>query len=185
MKNCKYCGSEFEPDIHNPEQQIFCPKSTGTKCRIREKYIRRTYGVSSKKEYEDMKKTKNVLICVMCGKKFNGHILSQKSYCNECNGSKRNANAVYQGIKIRAQKRNIPFDLDEIDIVSPHRCPILGIILERGGKYRYNSPSVDRIDNSKGYTKDNIQVVSQAANSLKLDMPIEVWNNIKNLIHPL
>jgi hypothetical protein len=32
---------------------------------------------------------------------------------------------------------------------------------------RHDSPSIDRKDNTKGYTKDNVWVISQLANQMK------------------
>jgi hypothetical protein len=66
----------------------------------------------------------------------------------------------------------LPFDLTVEDIQTPTHCPILGIELKRntGGKsYKGNSPSLDRIDPTKGYVKDNVQVISQRANVMKND----------------
>lgn len=73
--------------------------------------------------------------------------------------------------KSRAKKRNVFFDLTKEDIIVPTHCPVLGIKLEynsnlgKGGKP--SSYSLDRIDNTKGYTKDNVQVISHQANSMK------------------
>lgn len=47
-------------------------------------------------------------------------------------------------------------------------CPILGLEMVVGNEGgRENSPSLDRIDSSKGYTKDNIQIISCLANRMK------------------
>ena len=50
------------------------------------------------------------------------------------------------------------------------RCPVLGIILERGrGKYQDSSPTLDRVDPAKGYVRGNVVVMSFLANLLKGD----------------
>lgn len=52
----------------------------------------------------------------------------------------------------------------------PSYCPILGIELHvNEGKIggRSNSPTLDRIDNDKGYVKGNTWVISQLANQMK------------------
>jgi hypothetical protein len=74
--------------------------------------------------------------------------------------------------RYRARTKGIEFDLVEADIVIPERCPILGIPLQLGGD-KFNSPSIDRFDNSKGYTKDNIRVISHRANTIKCAYPLE------------
>ena len=71
-------------------------------------------------------------------------------------------------IRRRAKSRKLEFNLTIEDIQIPEYCPILGIKLDiRGDKDTL--PSVDRIDNSRGYTKDNIHVISNRANCIKRD----------------
>ena len=80
---------------------------------------------------------------------------------------------LYNQAKHRSRKRNIFFDLTPEDIVIPEYCPVLGIPLMMGKGIKsgptHNSPSIDRIDPKKGYTPDNIRVISWRANSLKSD----------------
>jgi hypothetical protein len=47
-----------------------------------------------------------------------------------------------------------------------------------GGKPSPNSPSLDRIDNSKGYIEGNVIVVSWRANNLKRDASIQELQKI-------
>ena len=80
---------------------------------------------------------------------------------------------IYNQIKSSAKRRNIYFDLklSELnDLSFPITCPIFDIPLEyHYGKAEDNSPSVDRIDSNKGYTIDNIVIISNRANRLKSD----------------
>lgn len=74
-----------------------------------------------------------------------------------------------QRAKTRAALLNKEFNLEPEDIIIPEYCPILGLKLEvsstQGGNE--SSPSLDRIDSSKGYIKGNIQVISRQANIMK------------------
>lgn len=71
-------------------------------------------------------------------------------------------------VKCRARKRGIVFDLEHNDIYIPSLCPALGIPLyfSKVGRSDH-TPSIDRIDNCKGYTKENIQIISDKANRMK------------------
>lgn len=70
----------------------------------------------------------------------------------------------------RAKKKGIPYNLTIEDILVPSHCPVLNIKLTVGDGKRHNgSPSLDRFDNSGGYTKENVRVISLRANQLKND----------------
>lgn len=69
---------------------------------------------------------------------------------------------------IRATKKGIDFNITEEDIKIPDVCPLLEIPIAIGTKDDYeNSPSLDRIDNTKGYIKGNVWIISKKANSMK------------------
>lgn len=84
---------------------------------------------------------------------------------------------ILRNIKYRAKKKGLEFSLTSNDIVVPEYCPVLGIKLEfvrnQNAILCGTSPSIDRVDNTKGYTKDNIQVISMRANHIKRDMSFE------------
>lgn len=77
--------------------------------------------------------------------------------------------------KCRAKTQEVEFDLKYENIVIPKHCPVLGIPINFNTKGKNNkgnkdhSPSIDRIDPSKGYTEENIVIVSWRANRLKSD----------------
>ena len=67
-----------------------------------------------------------------------------------------------------AKTRGIEFNIEESDIIIPEVCPLLEVPFEFGTKASYDySPSLDRIDNSKGYIKGNIWVISKKSNTMK------------------
>lgn len=82
--------------------------------------------------------------------------------------------SMWKAAKKRAVEKNLIFDIEVEDIVIPPHCPILGIPLEmnNGGPGR-NSPSLDKICPLSGYTKNNIQVISYMANTMKCDATTE------------
>lgn len=77
-------------------------------------------------------------------------------------------NTLFDKAKARAKKKNLEFTIDKSDYVIPEFCPILGVRIIQGTKGNYdNTPSIDRIDNSKGYVKGNVQIISNKANTMK------------------
>lgn len=77
--------------------------------------------------------------------------------------------ALIDRARYRARQNNIDFNIDISDIVIPEYCPVLGLkIYETPESY----PSLDRKDNSKGYVKGNVFVISKRANRIKSDASI-------------
>lgn len=70
---------------------------------------------------------------------------------------------------LRAKRGGLEFGLEWRLMEVPSVCPLLGVPLEFGGgcKGRTNSPSLDRIDPTRGYTTDNVWIISHRANVIK------------------
>lgn len=84
------------------------------------------------------------------------------------------AKILIQNRKSIAKKSNIEFLISELDLLKnlPETCPILGIKLSwttRKGVSgsKDNSPSLDKIDPSKGYVPGNVMWISYLANRMK------------------
>lgn len=75
------------------------------------------------------------------------------------------------GAKERAAKAGLPFELDKdyVSAIIPDVCPVFGTpFLFIGGKrLRPDSPTIDRLEPSKGYVRGNIAVISAKANAIK------------------
>lgn len=72
--------------------------------------------------------------------------------------------------KKRASALNMDHDIDTDFLISIANaiCPILGENIKYGGGEKTKfSASLDRIDSKKGYTKDNVQIISNLANMMK------------------
>lgn len=108
-----------------------------------------------------------------CSNMFEGRHFAL--YCPEHFVGSNNTNPMLQSfnrIRQRAKAKSIDFDLtyDDVKAAFPEDmiCPVLLIKMEFGDKSgRTSSPSIDRIDPSKGYVKGNIQVMCALANSMK------------------
>jgi hypothetical protein len=99
-----------------------------------------------------------------------------EKYLPEFNQSRE----LFYGIKSRSKTyEDQIFDLDIKDIVIPSVCPVFGTEFIRGSRF---APSVDRIDNSKGYIKGNIQVISKLANIMKNNATQEELEKFANWV---
>ena len=80
-----------------------------------------------------------------------------------------------KNIKKRAKDKNLKFDLDVfwlISIIPTNRmCPVFKMpMIYKKQNNKDLAASIDRIDNKKGYTKDNVCWISYKANRLKNEM---------------
>jgi hypothetical protein len=82
-----------------------------------------------------------------------------------------------------------PLEAFEIGVKQKWRCAGTNLELEfvRGGTYyggKWCNPlscSIDRIDNSKGYTKDNVQLVTWAFNRARMNVDLEEFKKYMGL----
>lgn len=75
----------------------------------------------------------------------------------------------------RAGRLGTKFNIKVSDLVIPEVCPYLGtkIDLSLGRGRLPNGPSIDRINNKRGYVRGNVQVISSKANTMKADATID------------
>ena len=78
---------------------------------------------------------------------------------------------MYSRAKARAKLKNIEFTISKEHIIIPDKCPLLEVPFSN----TYTNPedpvdyvpSLDRIDNTKGYIPGNVWVISFKANRMK------------------
>jgi hypothetical protein len=81
---------------------------------------------------------------------------------------------MFHNAQHRAKRKGIPFTITIDDIIIPETCPLLGIpLVSTNDKRDPRNPSLDQKDPGKGYTPDNIWVVSSRANWIKCDATLQ------------
>ena len=94
--------------------------------------------------------------------------------------------------KYRASKNSMKFDLnisfiEKLWIKQNGKCALSGLEMTYifGKGKQVNNASLDRIDSSKGYIQENVQLVCRAVNVMKSDLSqdefINYCKNISNL----
>jgi len=98
-----------------------------------------------------------------------GKTRSQYYYEKSRFGSFENRlNLMLTSAKSRCKKNNVEFNITKDDVARRETCPISGVILNfRASKISDDSPTLDRIDPSKGYVPGNVWVISYRANRIK------------------
>ena len=85
----------------------------------------------------------------------------------------KGAGYLYTSAKRRAVRYGVSFTISLTDVRVPDVCPVLNIPLVFSETKTHNTPSLDRIDNSKGYEPGNICVISWRANFMKRDLSLD------------
>lgn len=78
--------------------------------------------------------------------------------------------------RVRAKRKGLEFNISASDVTPATVCPWLGIPLFFGtvdGRAGPNTPSLDRIDSSRGYVRGNVEIVSWRANQLKVNATLD------------
>lgn len=91
------------------------------------------------------------------------------------------------GAKTRAKKKGIPYNIDDVFLqqmseTQGDKCLLTGIPFElssdKGFAFRPYAPSVDRKDNARGYTPDNVQLVCVIVNKAKNEYPQSMFDEM-------
>lgn len=79
--------------------------------------------------------------------------------------------------KYRAKLQGIDYELDGVELIEPTHCAILGLELKANKRYSGpDSPTIDRLDNTRGYVPGNVWIISNQANLMKSNASIQQLN---------
>lgn len=130
-------------------------------------------------------------VCPVCNTIHTGYSNGRKSnVCSTCYPKYRQAYNLLHAAEYRAKKKNLEFSLTiEWLLERFTSCPKTGMpftYLDNGNNYRnrkVSTPSIDKIDPSKGYTQENCQVVCWWYNVSKQQFTEqEVYNLCKAVV---
>jgi hypothetical protein len=99
--------------------------------------------------------------CVVCADQRRARKIARADLPQRTGRSATREYRLWQGARQRAEQRGLEFTITIDDIRIPTHCPVFGTPL--------SSPSLDRFDNDRGYTPENIRVISRRANTIKSD----------------
>lgn len=94
--------------------------------------------------------------CLVCKNE-----MSKASYHNSTREKK-----IFNRARSRSVKKGVPFNLDVGLIVVPDVCPVFGTPFD-------GDESIDRMEPHKGYTPDNVNIISLRANVVKGNATLE------------
>jgi len=171
MKSC----DDFIKEAQNHKKGKVCTKCN--KHKLKSEFSKRRYSKDGL-SYQ----------CKSCLKEFQDNMCPFKKWF-----SKKNYNAKVRGIEFTIEPTDIPgvkiewYNLgtqgsrDTWKAIEYLKvCPVLKIKLDWGmsGRTgdRTKSPSLDRIDSTKGYIKGNVRIISNLANSMKNNATPEQLN---------
>lgn len=85
----------------------------------------------------------------------------------------------YMAAKHRAAQKNLDFTIEELEVYQMlvsqnYQCSLSGITFNN--HHKDYSPSIERIDSSRGYTSDNIMLVCTVYNYMKNDSTPEEFD---------
>lgn len=154
MKNCSKCNQE-------KELTEFPKRAKGT-----------GYGSWCKSCVREYKAT----YYIEAGKQRAKERLEDEEYRQRSNGNQRDryqrdpVSRMWHQAKHSAKRNGLEFDIEKEDILLIPECPIFKVPFTHRGRFAH---SLDRIDNSQGYVKGNIWVISRLANTMKNDATLE------------
>lgn len=203
MKMCSYCKKEFNLDqfILNSKEYKRCEvcrkrcnkyhNTFKTKNPVRFKELTkrtRDNNIEKIREKDKLLKRKlreeNYEEVARKAREYRGKNIQRLTEKDRDRITNRPEYFMFSGARKRARKMNIEFSITEQDIKELldkiKICPLRHVTFQRGKNHipHDNSPSLDRIDSTKGYIKDNIQIISHKANLSKNITDLDTYEKI-------
>lgn len=136
--------------------------------------------------------------CVYCGETNPEKFGTSKTVCKECAARIQREGTpqkerLFKRSASRARKADMSYNLDQEYIESlikkqDNKCYYSGIEFGDNFNNKWNYPTIDRIDSSKGYEKGNVCICTYIVNTMKNNLTIDqfkdiitkIYNNIDN-----